>query len=69
MPNSPNPNKLLVNKALAFGVYPSVKPRGPPLPREADEKQANHCVAFEYVLETFTIDREKACAVTCRTRR
>ena len=32
-----NPNELLVNKALAFGVYPYLqRGRGAPLPRQAD---------------------------------
>jgi ribonucleoside-diphosphate reductase beta chain len=47
-----NPNELLVNKALAFGVYPY-------LAKQMWE-EANHCMAFEYVLETFPIDREAA---------
>jgi len=48
-----NPNELLVNKALAFGVCSIY------LAKQMWE-EANHCMSFEYVLETFPIDREAA---------
>ncbi|CAN5324032.1 ribonucleotide-diphosphate reductase subunit beta [soil metagenome] len=56
-----NPNELLVNKALAFGVYPYVSAAECSiyLAKQMWE-EANHCMSFEYVLETFPIDREKA---------
>lgn len=58
-----NPNELLVNKALAFGVYPYVAAAEAHmyLAKQMWE-EANHVMAFEYVLETFPIDREKAYA-------
>ena len=56
-----NPNELLVNKALAFGVYPYVNAaeRSLYLAKQMWE-EANHCMSFEYVLETFPIDRKEA---------
>ena len=56
-----NPNELLVNKALAFGVYPYVNAAECSiyLAKQMWE-EANHCMSFEYVLETFPIDREAA---------
>lgn len=56
-----NPNELLVNKALAFGVYPYVNAAECHLYLAKQMwEEANHCMAFEYVLETFPIDRDKA---------
>ena len=53
-----NPNELLVNKALAFGVYPYVNAAEAHLYLAKQMwEEANHCMAFEYVLETFPIDR------------
>ncbi|EWT00661.1 ribonucleotide-diphosphate reductase subunit beta [Intrasporangium oryzae NRRL B-24470] len=58
-----NPNELLVNKALAFGVYPYVNaPEAHLYLAKQMWEEANHCVAFEYVLETFPIDRQRAYA-------
>lgn len=58
-----NPNELLVNKALAFGVYPYVNAAECHLYLAKQMwEEANHCMAFEYVLETFPIDREEAYA-------
>ncbi len=58
-----NPNELMVNKAVAFGVYPYVNAAEAHiyLAKQMWE-EANHCMAFEYVLETFPIDREAAYA-------
>jgi ribonucleoside-diphosphate reductase beta chain len=58
-----NPNELLVNKALAFGVYPYVSAAecSMYLAKQMWE-EANHSMSFEYVLETFPIDREAAYA-------
>src|SRR6478609_4565163 len=56
-----NPNELLVNKALAFGVYPYVSAAECSLYLAKQMwEEANHCMSFEYVLETFPIDREAA---------
>ncbi|WP_109470966.1 ribonucleotide-diphosphate reductase subunit beta [Ornithinimicrobium cavernae] len=56
-----NPNELLVNKALAFGVYPYVNAAECHLYLAKQMwEEANHCMAFEYVLETFPVDRERA---------
>ena len=56
-----NPSELLVNKALAFGVYPYVNaPEAHLYLAKQMWEEANHCMSFEYVLETFPIDREEA---------
>jgi len=56
-----NPNELLVNKALAFGVYPYVNAAEAHLYLAKQMwEEANHTMSFEYVLETFPIDREEA---------
>jgi len=56
-----NPNELLVNKALAFGVYPYVNAAEAHLYLAKQMwEEANHCMSFEYVLETFPIDRDQA---------
>ena len=56
-----NPNELLVNKALAFGVYPYVNAAECHLYLAKQMwEEANHCMSFEYVLETFPIDRNEA---------
>ena len=56
-----NPNELLVNKALAFGVYPYVNAAECHLYLAKQMwEEANHCMAFEYVLETMPIDRQQA---------
>src|ERR1700687_5072252 len=63
-----NPAELIVNRVLALGVYPYL--RSPEchlyLAKQMWE-EANHCVAFEYVLETFPFDREKIFAVHLET--
>jgi len=56
-----NPNELLVNKALAFGVYPYVNAAEAHLYLAKQMwEEANHTMSFEYALETFPIDREEA---------
>lgn len=63
-----NPNELLVNKALAFGVYPYVNAAECHLYLAKQMwEEANHCMAFEYVLETFPIDRKQAYAAHVET--
>ncbi len=54
-----NPAELIVNRSLALGVYPYVKsPECHLYLAKQMWEEANHCVAFEYVLETFPFDRE-----------
>ena len=56
-----NPSELIVNKALAFGVYPYLNaPEAHLYLAKQMWEEANHCMSFEYVLETFPIDREVA---------
>ncbi len=56
-----NPNELIVNKALAFGVYPYINaPEAHMYLAKQMWEEANHCMAFEYVLETFPVDRDSA---------
>jgi ribonucleoside-diphosphate reductase beta chain len=56
-----NPSELLVNKALAMGVYPYINAAEAHLFLAKQMwEEANHCMSFEYVLETFPIDREAA---------
>ena len=56
-----NPNELLVNKALTFGVYPYINAaEGALYLSKQIWEEANHCMAFEYILETLPIDRKAA---------
>src|SRR3989338_9944656 len=53
-----NPAELIVNRVLALGVYPYLKsPECHLYLAKQMFEEANHCVAFEYVLETFPLDR------------
>src|ERR1700686_1768096 len=53
-----NPSELIVNRSLALGVYPYLKSAECHLYLAKQMwEEANHCVAFEYVLETFPLDR------------
>lgn len=55
-----NPAELIVNRTLALGVYPYLKaPEAHLYLAKQMWEEANHCVAFEYVLETFPIDRRE----------
>src|SRR6056300_63149 len=55
-----NPSELLVNKALAFSVYPYINaPEAHLYLAKQMWEEANHCMSFEYVLETFPVDRER----------
>lgn len=55
-----NPAELIVNRVLALGVYPYLKSAECHLYLAKQMwEEANHCVAFEYVLETLPIDRAK----------
>ena len=54
-----NPAELIVNRSLALGVYPYLKsPECHLYLAKQMLEEANHCVSFEYVLETFPFDRE-----------
>jgi ribonucleoside-diphosphate reductase beta chain len=53
-----NPAELIVNRVLALGVYPYLKSAECHLYLAKQMwEEANHCVAFEYVLESLPIDR------------
>jgi ribonucleoside-diphosphate reductase beta chain len=55
-----NPGELIVNRSLALGVYPYLKaPETHLYLAKQMWEEANHSMAFEYVLETFPLDREK----------
>lgn len=55
-----NPAELIVNRTLALGVYPYLKsPECHLYLAKQMWEEANHCVSFEYVLETFPLDRDK----------
>jgi ribonucleoside-diphosphate reductase beta chain len=55
-----NPAELIVNRVLALGVYPYLKSAECHLYLAKQMwEEANHCVAFEYVLETLPVDRSK----------
>src|SRR6266481_3172341 len=63
-----NPAELIVNRVLALGVYPYLKsPECHLYLAKQMWEEANHCVAFEYVLETFPFDREKIFQVHLET--
>jgi ribonucleoside-diphosphate reductase beta chain len=53
-----NPGELIVNRSIALGIYPYLKsPECTLYLAKQMWEEANHCVAFEYVLETFPLDR------------
>ena len=55
-----NPAELIVNRSIALGIYPYLKsPECHLYLAKQMWEEANHCVAFEYVLETFPVNREK----------
>ncbi len=59
-----NPAELIVNRSIALGVYPYLKsPECHLYLAKQMWEEANHCVAFEYVLQTFPLDREKVFAI------
>ena len=54
-----NPAELIVNRSIALGIYPYIKsPECALYLAKQMWEEANHCVAFEYVLETFPLDRK-----------
>jgi ribonucleoside-diphosphate reductase beta chain len=63
-----NPAELIVNRSLALGVYPYIKSAECHLYLVKQMwEEANHCVAFEYVLETFPFDRDEIYSVHLET--
>jgi ribonucleoside-diphosphate reductase beta chain len=56
-----NPAELIVNRSIALGMYPYLKaPECHLYLAKVMWEEANHCVGFEYVLETFPFfDRDK----------
>ena len=55
-----NPNELLINKSLAFGIYPYVNAAECHLYLSKQMwEEANHFMTFEYIIETFPIDRQE----------
>lgn len=55
-----NPAELMVNRSVALGLYPYLKsPEAHLFLARWMFEEANHCVSFEYVLETFPFDKEK----------
>ena len=59
-----NPAELIVNRSIALGMYPYIKaPEAHLYLAKVMWEEANHCVAFEYVLETFPLDREKVFSI------
>ena len=55
-----NPTELIVNRILALGVYPYLTSSECHLYLAKQMwEEANHCIAFEYVLETLPIDKSK----------
>src|SRR3989304_4814366 len=55
-----NPAELIVNRSIALGIYPYLKsPECHLYFAKQMWEEANHCVAFEYVLETFPFDKDK----------
>jgi ribonucleoside-diphosphate reductase beta chain len=59
-----NPAELIVNRSIALGMYPYLKvPEAHLYLAKQMWEEANHCVAFEYVLQTFPFNREKIFSV------
>lgn len=55
-----NPAELIVNRSIALGIYPYLKsPEAHLYLAKQMWEEANHCVSFEYVLQTFGFDRDK----------
>ncbi len=63
-----NPAELIVNRSIALGIYPYLKsPECHLYLAKQMWEEANHCVAFEYVLETFPFDRTKVFSIHLET--
>ena len=55
-----NPNELLINKSLAFGIYPYVNAAEAHLYLSKQMwEEANHFMTFEYIIETFPFDPQE----------
>src|SRR3989344_1564329 len=55
-----NPAELIVNRSISLGIYPYLKsPETHLYLAKQMWEEANHCVSFEYVLETFPFDKDK----------
>ena len=63
-----NPAELIVNRSIALGIYPYLKsPECHLYLAKQMWEEANHCVAFEYVLQTFPFDREEVFGIHLKT--
>lgn len=55
-----NPAELIVNRSIALGIYPYLKSAEAHLfLAKWMWEEANHCMTFEYMLETFPWDRDE----------
>ena len=55
-----NPNELLINKSLAFGIYPYINAAEAHIYLSKQMwEEANHFMTFEYIIETFPFDRKE----------
>lgn len=55
-----NPAELVVNRSIALGIYPYIKSAECHLfLAKWMYEEANHCMTFEYMLETFPWDRDE----------
>ncbi len=55
-----NPNELLINKSLAFGIYPYINAAEAHIYLSKQMwEEANHFMTFEYIIETFPFDRDE----------
>jgi ribonucleoside-diphosphate reductase beta chain len=55
-----NPNELLINKSLAFGIYPYVNAAEAHIYLSKQMwEEANHFMTFEYIIETFPFNRQE----------
>lgn len=55
-----NPNELLINKSLAYGIYPYVNAAEAHIYLSKQMwEEANHFMTFEYIIETFPFNREE----------
>lgn len=63
-----NPAELIVNRSIALGIYPYLKSAECHLYLAKQMwEEANHCVAFEYVLQTFPFDRDEVFGIHLAT--
>lgn len=55
-----NPNELMINKSLAYGIYPYVNAAEAHIYLSKQMwEEANHFMTFEYIIETFPFKREE----------